>query len=104
MSSISNDVGLVETTEEVVITDDNPPSENHLAGMIKLPLHTGLRPGYLGNVISVCVAVVPDLESVKTPIQRLLDSVGQGETLEADGGFCKEDDLLYMHFTDSLLA
>lgn len=39
MSSTNNDVEWVETTEEVVITDDGPPSENHLAGMIKLFLH-----------------------------------------------------------------
>lgn len=96
MSSTNNDVEWVETTEEVVITDDAPPSENHLAGKIKLRVHLcnlGLGPGYLINVQIVSVAVVPDLESVKTPIQRLLDSVGQGENLEADGGFCKEDEL-----------
>lgn len=39
MSSINNDVEWVETTEEVVITDDGTPSENHLAGIIKLRLH-----------------------------------------------------------------
>lgn len=95
MSSTNTDVEWVETTEEVVITDDG--SENQPAGMIKLNIHLliwGLGPGYLINVQLVSVAVVPDLESVKTPIQKLMDSVEQGENLESDGGFCKEDDLL----------
>lgn len=38
MSGTNNDVEWVETTEEVVVTDDGPPSENHLAGMLKLPV------------------------------------------------------------------
>lgn len=38
MSSTNNDVEWVETTE-VVITDDGPPSETHLAGMLKLRDH-----------------------------------------------------------------
>eukprot|EP00066_Takifugu_rubripes_P011747 XP_011601013.1 PREDICTED: histone-lysine N-methyltransferase PRDM9-like isoform X1 [Takifugu rubripes] len=70
MSGTNNDVEWVETTEEVVITDDGSPSDNNLA---------------------VPVAVIADLESVKTPIQRLLDSVGQVDNFEADGGFyCEE--------------
>lgn len=39
MSGTNDDVEWVETTEEVVITDDGPPSENHLAGMIKPLVH-----------------------------------------------------------------
>lgn len=96
MASANAEVEWVETTEEVVITDDGPSSETHLAGMIKLRAHflTGLR-GLVTfiNVQIVSVAADPDVELVKTPIQRLLDSVGQGEDLEADGGFCKADEL-----------
>lgn len=36
MSGTNNDVEWVETTEEVVITDDGSPSDNNLAGMIEL--------------------------------------------------------------------
>lgn len=36
MSGSNNDVEWVETTEEVVITDDGSPSDNNLAGMIEL--------------------------------------------------------------------
>lgn len=97
MASANNDVEWVETAEEVVITDDGPPSENHLAGMFKLRVDFltwlwGLVT--FRNVQIVSVAVAPDLESVKIPIQRLLDSVGQGGNLEADDGFCKADESL----------
>lgn len=96
MASANAEVEWVETTEEVVITDDRPSSEAHLAGMMKLRAHflTGRRGlvTFIKQIVSV--AADPDVESVKTPIQRLLDSVGQGEDLEADGGFCKADELL----------
>lgn len=48
MSSTNNDVEWVETTEEVVMTDDHPPSENHLAGTMKL--RVGLLIGVWGLV------------------------------------------------------
>lgn len=35
------------------------------------------------------ILVIPVLEPAETPIQKLLDTVGQGDNPEADGGFCK---------------
>lgn len=52
----------------------------------------------------VSLALMPDLESVKTPIQRLLDSVGQGDNSEADGGFCKEETVVSVQLTELPLA
>lgn len=45
MASANAEVEWVETTEEVVITEDGVSSETHLAGMVKLRAHflTGLR-------------------------------------------------------------
>lgn len=57
----------VETTEEVVITEECLSPVNSTS------------------------TVIPVLEPAETPIQRLLETVGQGDNPEADDGFyCKE--------------
>ncbi|XP_049419094.1 histone-lysine N-methyltransferase PRDM9-like [Epinephelus fuscoguttatus] len=67
MSGRSSGVEWVETTEEVVITEESLPSEDSTP------------------------AVIPVLEPAETPIQKLLDTVGHGDNPEADGGFyCEE--------------
>ncbi|XP_039990569.1 histone-lysine N-methyltransferase PRDM9 [Xiphias gladius] len=67
MSGRSSGVEWVETTEEVVATEECPPPESNTP------------------------AVMPDLEPAETPIQKLLDTVGKGENPEADDGFyCEE--------------
>lgn len=38
------------------------------------------------------LAVIPVLESTKTPIQRLLDTVGHGDSPDSEDGFCKHCD------------
>ncbi|XP_056286012.1 histone-lysine N-methyltransferase PRDM9-like [Pseudoliparis swirei] len=64
MSGKSTGVEWVETTEEVVMTEE-----------------------CLNNT----PAVMPVLEGTETPIQKLLDTVGHGDNPEADGGFyCEE--------------
>lgn len=35
--------------------------------------------------------MIPVLEPAETPIQKLLDTVGNGDSSEADDGFCKEE-------------
>ncbi|XP_039644138.1 histone-lysine N-methyltransferase PRDM9-like [Perca fluviatilis] len=67
MSGRSTGVEWVETTEEVVITECIPPENNTPA------------------------VIVPVLEPVETPIQKLLDTVGHGDNPEAGGGFCCEE-------------
>ncbi|XP_034563224.1 histone-lysine N-methyltransferase PRDM9-like [Notolabrus celidotus] len=77
MSARSNGVEWVETTEEVVITEEclSPVNNNP--------------------------AVIPVLEPEETPIQRLLETVGQGDNPEADDGFyCKECLPLFQDQTD----
>ncbi|CAJ1080078.1 histone-lysine N-methyltransferase PRDM9-like [Xyrichtys novacula] len=67
MSARSDGVEWVETTEEVVIVEEC------------------LSP------VNTTSAVIPVLEPEETPIQRLLETVGQGDNPEADDGFyCKE--------------
>ncbi|KAK5851126.1 hypothetical protein PBY51_001945 [Eleginops maclovinus] len=67
MSDKSTAVGWVETTEEVVITEECLPPENNTP------------------------SVLPVLEPAETPIQKLLDTVIHGDNPEADGGFyCEE--------------
>ncbi|KAK5881525.1 hypothetical protein CesoFtcFv8_022310 [Champsocephalus esox] len=63
MSGRSTAVEWVETTEEVVITEECVPPESNTP------------------------AVLPVLETAETPIQKLLDTVGNGDNPEADGGF-----------------
>ncbi|KAM6964362.1 histone-lysine N-methyltransferase PRDM9 [Tautogolabrus adspersus] len=67
MSARSNGVEWVETTEEVVITEE------------------------ILSPVNNTTAVIPVLEPAETPIQRLLETVGHGDNPEADDGFyCKE--------------
>lgn len=48
--------------------------------------------------------VLPVLETAETPIQKLLDTVGNGDNPEADGGFCKKIPFsLVLIFTTSTL-
>nr|XP_046232608.1 histone-lysine N-methyltransferase PRDM9-like [Scatophagus argus]XP_046232609.1 histone-lysine N-methyltransferase PRDM9-like [Scatophagus argus]XP_046232610.1 histone-lysine N-methyltransferase PRDM9-like [Scatophagus argus] len=78
MSGRSNGVEWVETTEEVVITEEcvSPPGNN-------------------------TPAVIPVLEPAETPIQRLLDTVGHGDNPEADDGFyCEECLTLFQDQSD----
>ncbi|XP_040923057.1 histone-lysine N-methyltransferase PRDM9-like [Toxotes jaculatrix] len=76
MSGRSNGVEWVETTEEVVVTEECLPSDNST------------------TVISV-------LEPAETPIQELLDTVGKGENPEADDGFyCEECVTLFQDQSD----
>lgn len=66
MSTRSNGVEWVETTEVVITEECLSPVNNSSA-------------------------VIPVLEPEETPIQRLLETVGQGDNPEADDGFyCKE--------------
>ncbi|XP_023127069.2 histone-lysine N-methyltransferase PRDM9-like isoform X1 [Amphiprion ocellaris] len=67
MSARSNGVEWVETTEEVVVTEESLPAENSSP------------------------AVIPVLEAAETPIQKLLDTVGHGDNPEGENGFyCEE--------------
>ncbi|XP_026171119.1 histone-lysine N-methyltransferase PRDM9 [Mastacembelus armatus] len=67
MSERSNSVEWVDTTEEVVITEECLAPEN------------------------TTLAVIPVLEPAETPIQRLLDTGGQGDNPEGEDGFnCEE--------------
>ncbi|XP_034413838.1 histone-lysine N-methyltransferase PRDM9-like isoform X2 [Cyclopterus lumpus] len=64
MSGKSTGVEWVETTEEVVMTEE---------------------------CMNDTPAVMPVLEAAETPIQKLLDTVGHGDNPDADGGFyCEE--------------
>ncbi|XP_070783117.1 histone-lysine N-methyltransferase PRDM9 [Enoplosus armatus] len=77
MSGRGNGVEWVETTEEVVITEECLPPEHNTP------------------------AVIPVLEPQQTPIQRLLDTVGHGDNQEADGGFyCEECLTLFQDQSD----
>ncbi|KAM7381305.1 hypothetical protein PAMA_012247 [Pampus argenteus] len=63
MSGRSNNVEWVDTVEEVVVTEECLPPEN----------------------------ISPTVMPVETPIQKLLETVGQGENPEAgDGFYCEE--------------
>lgn len=44
----------------------------------------------LPNMTVVVLIVMPVLEPAQTPIQKLLETVADGDVPEADGGFCKE--------------
>lgn len=44
----------------------------------------------LPNMTVVVLLVMPVLEAAQTPIQKLLETVADGDVPEADGGFCKE--------------
>ncbi|XP_044193817.1 histone-lysine N-methyltransferase PRDM9 [Thunnus albacares] len=77
MSGRNNNVEWVETIEEVVITEECLPPE------------------------SITPAVIPVLEPAETPIQKLLDTVGQGENSEAgDGFYCEECLTLFQEQND----
>ncbi|TNN84877.1 Histone-lysine N-methyltransferase PRDM9 [Liparis tanakae] len=67
MSGKRSGVEWVETTEEVVMTEE---------------------------CINNTPAVMPVLEGTETPIQKLLDTVGHGDNPEADGGFYCEECLI----------
>lgn len=45
-------------------------------------------------LVSVLFLVISVLESAETQIQKELDTEGDGETPEADDGFCK---MLHLH-------
>ncbi|XP_029311524.1 histone-lysine N-methyltransferase PRDM9 [Cottoperca gobio] len=77
MSGRSTAEEWVETTEEVVITEECLPPESSIP------------------------AVIPVLEQTETPIQKLLDTVGHGDNSEADGGFyCEECLPLFQYHSD----
>ncbi|KAM9336325.1 histone-lysine N-methyltransferase PRDM9 [Symphorus nematophorus] len=78
MSGRTNGVEWVETTEEVVITEEGLPPENDTPAVSFLPL-------------------IPILEPAETPIQRLLDTVGHGDNPETDDGFYCEECLTLFH-------
>lgn len=98
MSGTSNGVEWVETTEEVVVTEEClPPESNTSAGWTEAPHST---PSVLYcfiyvyfNILFVVIPVIPVLEPAETPIQKLLDTVGHGDGSEAEG-FCKEETLI----------
>lgn len=67
----------VETTEEVVVTEECLPPENNSPSVVQV------------------------LQPAETPIQKLLDSVGQGENPEGDDGFyCEECLTLFQDQSD----
>ncbi|XP_038591934.1 histone-lysine N-methyltransferase PRDM9-like [Micropterus salmoides] len=77
MSGRGNGMDWVETTEEVVITEECLPLEH------------------------ITPAVIPVLEPTETPIQRLLETVGHGDNPEGDGGFyCEECLTLFQDQSD----
>lgn len=41
---------------------------------------------------------MPVLEPAQTPIQKLLETVADGDVPEADGGFCKEGIFIFFSF------
>lgn len=96
MSGTSNGVEWVETTEEVVVTEEClPPESNTSAGRRGVP-HSTQSVLYCFIYVYfniVFFPVIPVLEPAETPIQKLLDTVGHGDGSEADG-FCKEETLI----------
>ncbi|XP_035518788.1 histone-lysine N-methyltransferase PRDM9-like [Morone saxatilis] len=77
MADKSDGVDWVETTEEVVITEECLPPENSTPAVIQV------------------------LEPAETPIQRLLDTVGHGDNPETDTGFyCEECLTLFQDQSD----
>uniref|UniRef100_A0A3Q1EP22 Histone-lysine N-methyltransferase PRDM9-like n=1 Tax=Acanthochromis polyacanthus TaxID=80966 RepID=A0A3Q1EP22_9TELE len=77
MSARSNGVEWVETTEEVVVTEESLPAENSSP------------------------AVIPVFEAAETPIQKLLDTVGHGDNPESENGFyCEECLTLFQDQSD----
>lgn len=46
---------------------------------------------------------MPVLEPAQTPIQKLLETVADGDVPEADGGFCKEG-IFFPHFSSCCLG
>ncbi|XP_056153039.1 histone-lysine N-methyltransferase PRDM9 [Lampris incognitus] len=77
MSGRGNVVEWVERTEEVIVTEGGlPPDSRHSA-------------------------VLPLLEPTETPIQKLLDTMVQGEDPEVDNGFyCEECQSLFQDLSD----
>ncbi|KAM4623996.1 histone-lysine N-methyltransferase PRDM9 isoform 1-T3 [Polymixia lowei] len=77
MSGRGNVVEWVETTEEVIVTEECVPPDSNPS------------------------EVIPVLESTETPIQKLLDTMVQGEDPECDDGFyCEECRSLFQDQSD----
>lgn len=114
MSDTSNGVEWVETTEEVVITEECLPPESNTSGtgVIKVLVILCYSLTFNGGLYSYitlspynCVfvlPVVPVLVPAETPIQKLLETVGHGDNPEADNGFCKRHSFLRFLYVQHL--